>query len=114
LIFAGAWANIARIARQRPELNPESLKQTARKELALFVGFLFFGFVLMPAALYLIGQDVFGEYGGRGYGDFFGTLSAKIRGGEKVAWFFVLSPYLAWQILRLTRYGWRLASPPPR
>ena len=89
-----------------------SLKQIARKEALLFFGLLFIGFVLMPIAIYIVGQEVFGDYGGYGYADFFGTLSAKIRAGEPVAWFLVLSPYLAWQTLRLTAFGWRRASKP--
>jgi len=88
------------------------IKQTALKEAALFFGLLFFGFVLMPIGIYLIGRDLFGEYGGHGYADFFGTLSGKIRAGEFVAWFLVLSPYLIWQILRLTILGWRLVRRP--
>lgn len=88
----------------------KSLKQIAQKEAALFFGLLFCGFVLMPVGIYLVGQEVFGDYGGYGYADFFGTLSAKIRNGETVAWFLVLSPYLAWQTLRLTIFGWRSAS----
>ena len=86
------------------------LRQKLTKEAALFVGLLFVGFVLMPLSIYLVGQNLFGAYGGQGYDDFFGTLSAKIRAGETVAWFFVLSPYLLWQTLRLTAFGWRLAS----
>ena len=89
-----------------------TLKQIARKEAALFFGLLFFGFVLMPIVIYVVGQEIFGDYGGYGYADFFGTLSAKIRGGEPVAWFLVLSPYLAWQTVRLTFFGWRRASRP--
>lgn len=89
-----------------------SAKQVALKEAALFFGLLFFGFVLMPVAIYLVGKEIFGNYGGYGYADFFGTLSAKIRSGEGVAWFLVLSPYLAWQTLRLTVFGWRRASRP--
>lgn len=89
-----------------------SPKQIALKEAALFLGLLFFGFVLMPIAIYLVGEEVFGDYSGYGYADFFGTLSAKIRTGEPVAWFLVLSPYLAWQTLRLTLFGWRCASKP--
>ena len=87
-----------------------SPKQIARKEARLFLGLLFFGFVLMPIGIYLVGKEIFGDYSGYGYADFFGTLSAKIRAGEKVAWFLVLSPYLAWQTLRLTLFGWRCAS----
>ena len=88
------------------------LKQIALKEAALFFGLLFVGFALMPIGIFVIGKQIFGEYGGYGYADFFGDLSAKIRTGELVAWFLVLSPYLIWQTLRLTIFGWRIASRP--
>ncbi|MDH3614126.1 MAG: hypothetical protein OEU90_01985 [Gammaproteobacteria bacterium] len=94
-------------------MSQNALKQAAVKETALFLGLLFFGFVLMPIAIYWVGQDVFGRYGGYGYGDFFGTLSAKIRSGDLVAWFFILSPYLAWQTLRLTLFAWRATRRSP-
>lgn len=84
-----------------------SLRQILTREAALFFGLLFIGFVIVPIVLFVVGQRVFGEFGGYGYSDFFGTLSAKIRAGEPVAWFFVLSPYLVWQTLRLTAFGWR-------
>ncbi len=74
------------------------------------LGLLFLGFVIMPVAIYWVGQLVLGQFGGHGYADFFGNLSAKIRGGEPVAWFFVLSPYLAWQILRLMLFAWRRSA----
>lgn len=70
---------------------------------------LFLGFVIMPIAIYWVGQNVLGEFGGYGYADFYGNLSAKIRGRDPVAWFFVLSPYLIWQVLRLTSFAWRTA-----
>lgn len=88
-------------------MNQITLKQAALRETALFLGMLFLGFVLMPIAIYWVGQYVFGNYAGHGYSDFFGTLSAKIRGGDRIAWFFVLSPYFAWQLLRLTLFAWR-------
>jgi hypothetical protein len=88
-------------------LNQITLKQAALRETALLLGLLFLGFVLMPIAIYWVGQYVFGNYAGYGYADFFGTLSAKIRGGDRIAWFFALSPYLAWQFLRLTLFAWR-------
>ena len=92
---------------------PDStLKTTLTREIALFLVLLFVGIVVAPLGIYLVGQRVFGEFGGYGYADFFGTLSAKVRHGEPVAWFFVLSPYLLWQTLRLTRYGWRRARRP--
>jgi len=73
----------------------------------LFSGLLFLGMVLMPIAIYAIGETLFGDYGGHGYGDFFGTLSGKLRQGDKVAWFLVFSPYLIWQLIRLMALGWR-------
>jgi len=88
-------------------MRQSSLKQIATSELALFLGLLFFGFVLMPIGIYIVGEAICGAYGGYGYGDFFSTLSAKIRTGDTVAWFLVLSPYLACQTLRLMRWGWR-------
>lgn len=89
------------------------MKQIALRETALFLGLLFFGFVLLPIGIYLLGQEVFGDYGGYGFADFFGTLSLKVRSGEPVAWFLVLSPYLVWQVARLTIFGWRFASRRP-
>ncbi len=87
-----------------------TMKQTVVKDTALLVGFRFLGFVIMPIAIYWIGPRVLGEFGGHGYSDFFGGISARIRGGDLVAWFFVLSPYLVWQILRMTLFAFRTAS----
>ncbi len=87
--------------------NRSIFKMTLKRESALFIALFFLGFVLMPIAIYVVGRDLFGEYGGAGYSEFFNMLSGKIRSGDRVAWFLVLSPYLAWQTLRLTRFAWR-------
>ena len=86
------------------------LAHTVKKEIALFLCLLFCGLVLMPVGIWIVGKAVFGEYGGAGYADFFGNLSGKIRSGDTVAWFLVLSPWLAWQVLRLAALGWRAAG----
>jgi len=83
------------------------IRQLAAKELALLAVLLFLGLVVMPLIIYNVGQAVFGTYGGLGYSDFFGTLSAKVRTGDAVAWFLILSPYLGWQCLRLMILAWR-------
>ncbi len=88
--------------------KPSVFKNVIRKEVGLLAGLLFFGLVLMPIAIYWVGQSIFGAYGGHGYSEFFGTISEKIRAGDRVAWFLVLAPYLAWQCLRLTGLAWRL------
>jgi len=64
----------------------------------------------MPVVIYLVGQAVFGAYGGNGYGDFFGTLSEKVRHGDRVAWFLILSPYLGWQCVRMSAFAWRASK----
>jgi len=90
--------------------QPSSLRQRATKEFAILAGFLFLGLVVVPIIIFQVGQVIFGAYGGAGYGDFYGTLSAKVRSGDSVAWFLVLSPYLGWQCLRLLVFSWRLAG----
>lgn len=92
------------------KIMPRGPRQIATKEVALFVGFLFLGLVILPIAIYFVGDIVFGVYGGVGYADFFGTLSGKVRQGDPVAWFLILTPYLGWQCLRLLVLGWRLAG----
>ena len=86
------------------------LRRILTKELALLAALLFFGLALLPIAIWFVGNAVFGAYGGTGYMDFFGTLSARIRSGNPAAWFLVLSPYLVWQIVRLTAFGWRVVG----
>ena len=81
-----------------------------KREALLFLALLFFGLVILPMAIWVVGGAIFGAYGGAGYADFFGTLSAKIRAGDWVAWFLVLSPWIAWQILRLAAFAWRGAQ----
>ena len=66
----------------------------------------------MPLVIYWIGPRVIGDFGGIGYSDFFNTLTSRILGGEFAAWFFVLSPYLFFQTLRLTWMAWRSTSQP--
>ena len=90
--------------------NPSTLSTLLKKEAALFAGLLFAGLVLLPICIWFVGKSVFGVYGGAGYADFFGTLSGKIRSGDLVAWFLVLSPWLVWQCLRLMAFGWRTAG----
>lgn len=89
---------------------PSTLRHRITRETALFVGLFFAGFVLLPIAVWLVGDALFGDYGGAGYQGFFSLLSAKIRAGDGVAWFLVLSPYLGVSVLRLMRCAWRLAG----
>lgn len=89
---------------------PATLRHRITRETALFVGLFFAGFVLLPIAVWLVGDALFGDYGAAGYPGFFSQLSAKIREGDGVAWFLVLSPYLGVSVLRLMRWAWRQAG----
>ena len=89
------------------------MRKAITRELALLLGFLFIGLVLLPVAVYVVGQAIFGDYGGGSYGHFFAELSGRVRSGDAAAWFLVLSPYLGWQMLRLIVTGWRTAGRRP-
>ena len=81
-----------------------------KKEAAIFVAMLFLGLVILPLAIWFVGDVVFGDYGGTGYGDFFGNLTLRIVSGNLAAWFLVLSPWFTLQVIRLAFAGWRHAS----
>ena len=80
------------------------------RELALFAVLFLVGLILLPLAVYLVGQFVFGDYGGGAFGSFHGALRAELGAGNPAAWFLVLSPYVVWQLLRLTVLGFRYAG----
>lgn len=88
------------------EPNP-SWNTILRNESLLFLALLFTGLFLLPAAIYLVGKAVFGEYGGTGFAAFYGTLHSELRGGEPSVWFLVLSPYMIWQLLRFSFRAFR-------
>jgi len=91
--------------------NLNKQKKTAMRELAVFLVLLFAGLVILPLSIYLVGRTLFGEYGGStGFSDFYGMLHSEMRSGEPVVWFLMLTPYIAWQMLRLTIFGFRHAG----
>jgi hypothetical protein len=87
-----------------------NLKRNASKELAVFLALLFVGLVILPLSVYIVGRSLFGEYAGMGFSDFYGMLHSEMRSGAPAVWFLILSPYLAWQSLRLTVFGFRRAG----
>ncbi|MEM7432575.1 MAG: hypothetical protein AAF351_11665 [Pseudomonadota bacterium] len=90
------------------------ISDRVKREVAVFSLLLFFGLAVMPFAIYFVGQNVFGAFEGAGFGDFFGSISARFRAFDPAAWFLVLSPYLIWQLIRLSWFGWRRLGPAPR
>ena len=92
-----------------PEFD-NSLKPIVRKESLLFLYFFLAGILLLPAAIYLIGYTLFGDYGGSGFSAFYGSLHGALRSGEPAVWFLVLSPYLILQLIRGAAYTLRLVG----
>ena len=85
-------------------------KTVAGRESVLFLWMLLGGLFLLPIAIYLVGRLLFGEYGGTGFTAFYGMLHSELRSGVPSVWFLVLSPYLIWQLLRLTFRAFRIAG----
>jgi hypothetical protein len=90
----------------------DNLKTALLKEVALLTGLFFAGLVVLPLCIYLVGQAVFGEYGSGGFASFYGDLHGRFRGGDPLVWFLLLSPYVLWQLARLTARAFRHASGP--
>ncbi len=76
----------------------------------MFVWMLLGGLFLLPIAIYVVGKLLFGEYGGTGFSAFYGMLHSELRSGAPSVWFLVLSPYLIWQLLRLTLRAFQAAG----
>ena len=87
-----------------------SVRKAVTREAGLLLGLLLVGLVLLPIAVYVVGQAIFGDYGGDSYGHFYSQLSGRIRAADPAAWFLVLSPYLGLQTLRLIALGWKAAG----
>lgn len=101
------------MAKSDGKISRSPLRQKLTREAALLIGLLFVGMLLLPVAVYLIGQRILGEFGGAGFSGFFGTLAAKLRSGDQVAWFLVLTPNLAVVVLRMMAWGWRATARRP-
>ncbi len=73
-----------------------------RKELILFGVLFLIGLLVLPVVIFVVGKAVFSNYGGGGLADFVGGVLRRVFTGEAAALLLVLSPYLLWQVLRLS------------
>lgn len=101
----------------RGSLNPAMTETTKpgasrlRKEAILF-GLLFLcGLLLLPIAIYLVGNNVFGGYGDGGLREFLAALAGRALTADPAALLLVLSPYLVVQGLRLSFAALRWRRP---
>ena len=87
-----------------------SIRSELKRELLLFLALLLAGILLLPPAVYFVGQAVFGAYADGGFGAFYRGLFERVRDGEYAAWFLLLAPYVGVQTLRGTILAWRIAG----
>lgn len=83
-------------------------RSTWRREVAIGAALLAFGLFLLPAAIYVVGQQIFGEYSPDG--SVFALaeqLWADLLSLQPLAWLLVLSPYILVQLIRGIRRVWR-------
>jgi hypothetical protein len=89
-----------------------------RREMLVLTVFGGFGLLALPAMVFIVGQQLLGEYRpGAGMGVFYADLYRHLGAMEPFAWLLVLGPYLAVQLLRLLWLPLGLLTrrrPPPR
>lgn len=90
--------------------SPSPIQRELKRELLLLLALLLAGVLLLPPAVYFVGQAVFGDFAGGGFGAFYRGLFERLRNGEYMAWFLLLAPYLGVQTLRGTVLAWRIAG----
>lgn len=96
-----------------PTVQTDMMRDRIVREAAWFAGLLFVGLVILPISIFVVGRLIFGEYGGGGLGDFYAGLLGDFLRGELAVWFLLLSPYLLWQLGRLTFHSFRRGGLPP-
>ena len=79
---------------------PGPLARRLRFEAIVAGVLLLIGFAALPACVYLVGQQILGDYGG-GLGAFYGDLYAALARGEPGAWVLLGSPFLGIELLRV-------------
>lgn len=74
-----------------------------KAELVVAGALLLFGVLLLPVAVYWVGQQIIGEYTPEGgLLALIGAIWSDLATGNPLAWILVLSPYVFVLLLRLT------------
>ena len=84
--------------------------RTIKREIAIAAALFAAGLLVLPPAIYWVGRQVAGDYGGAGPLAFADQIWADFMQLEPAAWLLVLSPYLLLQLVRLIGRTWRARS----
>lgn len=82
-----------------------------RREIAIGAAGLGFGLLVLPFAIYLVGQPIIGDYGGGGPMELAERIWMDALSLEASAWLLVLGPYAIVQLVRATVKLWRRRAP---
>ena len=69
------------------------------KEALIVLALLAFGLICFPALIYVVGQQIIGDYEG-GMISYYEAIAEALAAGNGFAWILVFSPYLGVQLLR--------------
>lgn len=79
-----------------------------KREAVIAASGLAFGLFVLPAAIYWVGKQIFGDYStDGGMGALAEQFWSDLLGLEPAAWVLLLSPYAIAQLGRLVRRLWR-------
>lgn len=78
-----------------------------QREVGIAAGLLAFGLLVLPFAIYFVGQQAFGEFAGSGALALAESIWLDLASLYPLTWLLVLSPYLLVQLARAVRRIWR-------
>lgn len=85
----------------------DSKSITWQRELSIAAGLLAFGLIVLPFAIYVVGQRLLGDYAGAGALGLAESVWADLLALEPLTWLLVVTPYVVVQVVRLVRRVWR-------
>jgi len=81
---------------------------TLRRELTIAAAMLGFGLFVLPFAIYIVGQQLIGEYDpNAGVGSLYEHIWTDFLALRAAAWILILGPYVSVLLIRGIRRVWR-------